>query len=236
MASNSKATPKIVGGRKSRRTGGEMVRTGRKPPKIVPEEPAQSMGYRFPDAPATPRQLAALRRLMVEYLRNHISNKFSDASVELLGELFGLQERQTKTVVSHSRSLQCTAEANLVLRVLHGMHTGEFAGILGTPKSQDNRWFFRLVYEFDLRLYRDELPMDLTKSFIPLPSDALLLGGGQTAQITDANGRDRIVNVWPDRDGTRWMEDPVRERDINALRMWHAAFRDEYRTWLRGDS
>ncbi len=214
-----------------------MVRTGRKPPKIVPEEPAQSMGYRFPNAPATPKQLGALRRLMVEYLRNHISNKFSEASVELLGELFGLQERQAKTVVSHSRSLQCTAEADLVLRVLHGMHTGEFAGILGTPRSLDTRWFFRQVYEFDLRLYCDELPMDLTKSFIPLPPDAEPIGPGyQTARILDARGREQIVNVLEDDDGSLWMYDPEQEQNINALRMWHAAFRYEYRTWLRGDS
>ncbi len=212
-----------------------MVRTGKGPPRTIPQEPAQTMGYRFPSTPATPKQLVALRRLMLAYLRNHVCKEFSQVSVELLGELFGLQERQAKSVVSQSRGMNHTSYVELVLRLLHAMHTGEIAGVLGTPKSMDTRWLFRLVYEFDPTAERDDLPKELRRSWVPLPSDAIHGPGDHRARIRDADGKEKTVNVWSSTDGFIWMEEPGQEQDFNVLVMWHSAFRVEYREWLRGE-
>jgi len=213
-----------------------MKRTGGAPPKAIPADAAITHGYQFPTEPATAKQAAALRRMMVDFMRNHFAVRFGDVSVELLAEGFGLQARRAKDVVARARGLGCSSEADFVCRVLHGMHTGEIAGVLGTPKGLDTRYFFRLVYDHQCGLSGSDLPSHSQGGWRQLPADALLDDpDGQTARIRDSAGNEIIVDVY-DEYGLRWIFDPERGANLDVYRMWHAAFRVAYVSWLKGES
>jgi hypothetical protein len=193
------------------------------------------MGYLFPSTPATPKQIAYLRRLMRDHLRNTLVCQYPEVSVDLLGDVMGLADRQAQTVVSKARNLDGTAEANLVLIVLHGMHTGELAGVRGTPKNMDTRWLFRTIYEFIIISYRD-LPSSIFPNWIPLPSSAALRDhSNDIARLRDSSGDEFDTLVWTAEDGSHWIKDPSSPKNFEAFRMWHAAFRADYRKWIRGD-
>jgi hypothetical protein len=210
-----------------------MARTGKRSHPFIPSEAAQSCGYRFPQDRATPTQMHALRRLMRDYIRTIAVKRFSNISVDLLGDVFGLEDRQAKTVVARARNLEIRAEADFVLQVLRGMHTGEIAGVLGTTKNMNTRYFFRLVYEFNIKEHYRELCEYFCVWLVPLPADAHRDGpSGMTVLLTDERGNERVANVYNDSDGSRWIEDPSNPKDLEALMMWHAAFCIDYRDWL----
>jgi hypothetical protein len=237
LGKSARQNEQLVGGQRRRRAGASLSRTGRTPPKAIPYEAAVSRGYRFPEVPATPKQLNALKRLMLDYLRTHIAKEFPELTTELLGEFMGLSERQAKTVIKDARAVDGSALAKLVIELLYGMHTGDVAGILGTPKRQDIRYFFRAVYEFDIEFFLDDVPEWLREiSLIPVPADATSLFEYQgTVRINDATGkhdRDAVI-LAKSEDGTNWIEDPSAPKNWATFSMWHAAFRLAFREWLR---
>jgi hypothetical protein len=202
----------------------------------VPTVEAWTMGYRFPREPATPGQLRALDKIMLEFLRLDTVKRFPDLSIELVGKLFDLGERQAQTVVSNARRVQGSADFDLVIRILHGMHSNEIAGVLGTPKSKDTRSFFRRVYEFDFLRYGGELPDCLGSSWkwIPLPPDAVLTERRKcvTARLKSERGSEQDLIVYEDENGSPIVEVGRFPSDFDVLRMFHAAFCVDYREWL----
>jgi hypothetical protein len=195
-------------------------------PKIA----ERTMGYRFPKDPATVAQLAALKGIMREFLRIDTIKRFPDVSIDLMGNLFGLGERQAKTVVKEARDLEGSADLYLVIRVLHGMLSREIAGTLGTPKSMDVRWLFRRVYDFDLDRYRGKWP--LTTIYVPLPPDVPRDPNSPTIRITGIGGHKFDLYVHTAEDGSLWIRDPSHPSDYDVLRTLHAVFRVEYLEWI----
>jgi hypothetical protein len=201
--------------------------------RLILHDESRSMAFRFPDTPATQSQLRTLDKMMFEYLRLVTVKRNPEVSVELLGKLFSLGERQAQTVVSEARSTAGTADANLAVDVLHAMLARKIAGVRGTPKTMDYRWLFRLVYEFDSGSYRGVWPDDLYSEWIPLPPDAKVSHYGTTAHITEKDGRQYDVPVCRRRDGTNIIPDWSNPSNVDMFITLHAAFRIDYREWLR---
>lgn len=146
----------LLPGRKYRRSGGGRSPLGRERRPQVPLQAAQSRGLRFSCDAATPAQLKSLDNLIVSYLRTYVARRFPDLPVECLSSVFGLGERQTQTIVSRARNEADSSDAFLGIELLHGMHSGKYAGVLGTPKYQTTRWLFGTVHYFDWRDVRFE--------------------------------------------------------------------------------
>jgi len=124
-----------------------------------------------------------------------------------------------------------------VTELLHGMHNSDVAGILGTPKNKDARYFLRVVYDFNVEVYFDELPAWLREiKLVPALADATYLFAHKgNVRFNDAarkSERDALVLARSE-DGTDWIEDPSAPKDWEIFKMWHAAFRLDYREWLR---
>jgi hypothetical protein len=200
-------------------------------PKIA----EQTMGFRFPKEPATTAQLAALNRIMLDYLRIDTIKRFPDVSVELLGELMGLSERQAKTVVKEARSVQECTDLYLVIRILYGMLTRALAGTLGTPKNMDAKWLFRCVYEFDFLNYGGKWSEALVTYVVPLPPDAVVSDtqAGPIAHIKGEKGSECNRRIHIMEDGSRCIPASNNPSNSDTFRMLHAAFRVEYLEWLR---
>ncbi len=158
MSSKSRVVAKLRGGSRYRRIGGSMTHFGKRSPVAIPQGAARTMGHCFPREPATKKQIQALRARAIEYVRDAIARRFDDAPVEFIGECLGLRERQAMTVVGRLRNRSGSAEANLVIDILHGMQTGKIAGVLGTTHDSFTRWLFSVIRNFDGDTYWDELP------------------------------------------------------------------------------
>lgn len=149
-AGKTRVLPGVYGGAKRQRSSSGGMRPLHQPPRMLPDFSGQAMGYEFPRKRATPNQMQRLRRLVIDYLRKSVAVQ-TDFSSELLGEAFGLKERQAQTVVGKARQEARRMGGGhntwLVKSVLLGMHTRKIAGVLGTPHTTDTRHLFRLISE-----------------------------------------------------------------------------------------
>jgi hypothetical protein len=118
-------------------------------------------GYRFPSTAQTASQAKDLGRIVQNYLRIFIARQLHEFSVETVGEALGLGERQAKTVIKNACELPWSAQVELTMDVLQGMVERRIAGVLGTPKTLDNRKVFRVVYETDYFTRLSEAPRGL---------------------------------------------------------------------------
>ncbi len=130
----------------SRRGRGKGNRLGQRRGKDCKNpDMAHSMGYRFPDSPATDSQDRELGKIAVDYLRKMALHRFGGFSAETLAESIGLGKRRTTDLVKEVSERGRDETVELAKTVLHGMYTGRIAGVLGTMPTKDSRELFRLV-------------------------------------------------------------------------------------------
>jgi len=195
-----------------------------------------SRGFRFPTDPPTASQLKALRQIAIDMVRRQSFRRFQGLSAETIAESFNLGRTKAHELAKQARAPE-SPEATAILEILHGMMSEKLAGVLGHPHTADNRFLFGIVNDFDPSVYRSELPDFLRyPPLVPLPRDAHPVKDHAAAwMVIDDRGCKRVVNeeaVGGD-DGTIWCKDWTAPSEQETLRMLLAAFRIDYRTWIR---
>jgi hypothetical protein len=214
-------------------------------PRLLPEHEVIAKKFRFSDDPATAKQLAALDQEIKSYGRRLLAKMCSEDgfTIPWIADLMGLQERQGKAVVGEACQQEGSARFMLVLNLLHGMLTGKFAGILGTPVTADRAAAFKLVYQFDPRAWVGEIP-DWVHEPIGRPVDDEELDWWRTSRkLPDGRFVPQRIAITEDgvvpgpqlyRDpetGKSMILDASRPQHANMLPMFHGAFCVEYLEW-----
>lgn len=138
-------------GRGRRRSAGEIrpIEWGRE--STTHDLRRAAIGFRFPTDGATPRQRKAFDRILTAHIREELIHRYDDRlPAEVFASAFGLSPRKTAYLAKAVRERPYSPEASLVLRVLHGMLTGEIAGVSGTRRMEGARFVFDIVDRFDL--------------------------------------------------------------------------------------
>jgi hypothetical protein len=163
----TRATAGFRGGRQRRRTGGSMTSMGGGL-RCVPDFGAAE-DFEFPDAPATPAQVAALESLIANFVREVMARQYKWLSPRVLGLAFGVEERRAQQIAATARNRGLSAMAGAVLELLNGMLDGKYPPVVSTPKTADTRWLFQQINYFDGDDWRElrhlsEADMDLFRA------------------------------------------------------------------------
>ena len=115
--------------------------------RAIPAEAAPADGLRLPREPATPKQVKALRDLIVKNKRLKVVSGLVSEGLppETIAAVIGVKERTGYDLVGKARSLRNHPDVDLVLDSLVGMMNGSIAGVLGTRKTATSLWLFKLI-------------------------------------------------------------------------------------------